>query len=123
MNYVGFVEIDKNATTCHGAKNPGDFIGKICAVLEFDSDGGALVVNPQQNAAAMFEKQDIRRKFECIVSGNTICPPNQSEYETLMYVSKCATRKGGYNNILANMVVHLSLMKGKFTDDFLWQLQ
>jgi len=32
-------------------------------------------------------------------------------------------RKGGYNKLLSRMVIEASLMKGKFTDNFLWQLQ
>jgi len=72
---VGFVHIDKNATTCAGAKNPNEFIGQTCAVMEFDSDGGVLCLNPQQTALAMFDKEDVYRSFKCIVSGNTICPP------------------------------------------------
>lgn len=123
MDYVGFAHIDKNATTIKGAKNPNEFIGKTCAVMEFDCDGGALILNPEQTAMAMVDKKDIYRRFECIVSGNTICPPNQNAIETMMYVTKCVTRKGGYNNILRNMVIEASLMKGVFTDNFLWQLQ
>jgi hypothetical protein len=36
MDIVGFVTINKNATTCMGANNPSEFIGQDCAVIEFD---------------------------------------------------------------------------------------
>lgn len=41
--------------------------------------------------------------------------------EQMMYVHKVTTRKGGYNNLLKNMVIQVSLMNGKLTDDFLFQ--
>lgn len=39
MNIVGFVDIKNDATTCAGAKNPKEFIGKTCPVFEFAKDG------------------------------------------------------------------------------------
>lgn len=92
--------------------------------MEFDCDGGALVLNPEGTALAMFDKKDIYRKFECsgIVS-NIVCPPNVNEFEKMIYVTKCLGRKGGYNELVRNMVIEASLMKGEFTDSFLWALQ
>lgn len=120
---MGFAHIKKDATTCKGAKNPSEFLGQICAVIEFGVDDCVLVLNPQGNALAMFDKEDVFRSFKCIVSGNIICPPNQNSLDTILYVGKCIERKGGYNNLLKNMVIHASLVKGKFNDSFLWQLQ
>jgi hypothetical protein len=120
---VGFCQIKKDATTCKGAKNPNEFIGQTCSVLEFGVDDCVMVLNPQGTALAMFDKEDVLTSFKCIVSGNTICPPNQHPLETMVYVGKCIERKGGYNSLLKNMVIQSSLIKGEFHDNFLWQLQ
>lgn len=118
---VGFAHINENAATCKGAKNPNEFISKICPVIEFDSDGGVLVLNPQSTALAMFEKKDIYRSFECGYSSNVVCPPNLNILETMLYVQKVISRKGTYNNLLKNMVIEASLRKGEFSDSFLFQ--
>lgn len=120
---VGFVHINKNATTCKGAKNPNEFIGETCAVMEFDSDGGVLCLNPQGTALAMFDKQDVYRSFKCGYSNRIVTPPNLGMLEQMMYVAKAQQRKGGYNWLVRNMVIEASLMKGQFTDNFLWQMQ
>lgn len=62
---VGFVHINKNATTCKGAKNPSEFIGQTCPVMEFGVDDCVLVLNPQSTALAMFDKEDVYRSFKC----------------------------------------------------------
>lgn len=36
--------------------------------MEFAVDGGALVINAEATGVAMFDKEDIVRKFECKVS-------------------------------------------------------
>lgn len=123
MDIVGFVDIKKDATTCKGAKNPDEFIGKTCRVMEFDRDGGALVLNPQGTALAMFDKQDIYRRFKCGYANGVVTPPDLDMMEQMMYVTKAQTRKGGYNNILCQMVIQASLMKGEFHDYLLWTKQ
>ena len=121
-NIVGFCTISKNATSCRGAENPSEFTGKDCAVVEF-SNGDVLVLNPQGTALAMFEQKDVYRKFKCGYVNNVVTPPNLDLIGQMAYVGKCMTRKGGYNNILKNMVIVASLQKGEFYDSFLWQKQ
>ena len=123
MDIVGFVHINKNATTCKGAKNPNEFIGQTCPVMEFDREGGVLCFNPQGTALAMFDKEDVYRSFECSVQGDVICPPKQDMLSNMDYMTKCMMRKGGYNKLLSLMVIEASLMKGKFHDSFLWASQ
>lgn len=124
MNYiVGFVHINKNATTCKGAKNPTEFISKICAVMEFGVDDSVLVLNPQCTALAMFDKEDVFRSFKCGYSNGIVTPPNLEMLEQMMYVAKAQQRKGGYNALVRNMVIEASLMKGKFHDSLLWAMQ
>lgn len=120
---VGFVHIDKVATTCKGAKNPNEFIGKTCAVMEFGFDDCVLVLNPQGTALAMFDKEDVLRSFKCGYSNGIVTPPDLDMMNQMMYVVKAQQRKGGYNDLLRNMVIEASLMKGKFHDSFLWAKQ
>ena len=120
---VGFVHINRNATTCKGAKNPSEFIGQTCAVMEFGVDDCVLVLNPQSTALAMFDKEDVYRSFKCGYSNGIVTPPNLEMLEQMMYVAKAQQRKGGYNELVRNMVIEASLMKGKFHDSFLWAMQ
>lgn len=120
---VGFAQIGKNATTCKGAKNPNEFIGQTCPVMEFGFDGSVLVLNPQSTALAMFDKEDVYTSFKCGYVNGTVVPPDLDILGQMAYVTKCIARKGGYNLTLCNMVIQMSLMKGVFTDTFLWQKQ
>jgi hypothetical protein len=120
---VGFAEISKTATTCKGAKNPEEFIGKTCAVMEFGRDGCVMVLNPLGTALAMFEKEDVYRSFRCEYVDGVVTPPDLELFEKMSYVIKAQQRKGGYNHLLRNMVIQASLMKSKFHDSFLWQMQ
>lgn len=123
MDIVGFADISKNATTCKGALNPNDFIGQICPVYEFGFDDSVLVINRQGTALAMFDKEDIFRKFKCGYLNNIVTPPDLDFINQIAYTTKVYNRKGGYNHVLCNMVIEYSLMKGKFSDDFLWYNQ
>lgn len=121
MNEIaGYCTIKKDATT-GTAQNLDKFLGKDVRVMEFARDGGVLVVSSDATEMAMFDKQDVYRKFECSVSGDVICPPNMDVMKQMIYTSKVMMRKGGYNQLLKGMVIQASLMKGKFTDDFLFQ--
>lgn len=91
--------------------------------MEFGHDGCVLVINPQSTALAMFEKEDIYRSFKCGYFSGVLTPPELNHIEEMLYYHKAISRKGGYNRVLMNMVIQASLMKGKFTDDFLWQKQ
>lgn len=122
-NIVGFVHINKNATSCKGAANPNEFIGKTCAVVEFGVDGCVLVLNPQGTALADFSKEDVDKSFKCGYFNGVVTPPDLDLINQMLYVTKAQQRKGGYNRLLCNMVIQASLMKGKFYDNFLWAIQ
>ena len=100
-----------------------EFQGQDVRVMEFDREGGALVVNSKATGLAHFDKEHIYRKFECGVQGDVLTPPRLNVVEQMMYVGKVMTRKGGYNGLLRQMVVQASLMKGKFDDRFLFAVQ
>lgn len=120
---VGFAHINKNATTCSGALNPDEFKGQTCAVMEFGVDDCVLVLNPQSTALASFDKEDVVRSFKCGYSQGIVTPPGLDLLKEIMYVTKAQRRKGGYNKIIAQMVITAGLSKGEFCDSFLWQNQ
>jgi len=122
MEVVGYCTIHRDAKTGTGM-NLEKFIGKDVRVMEFAKDGGVLVISADAQSMATFDKEDVYRKFECSISGDVICPPDMNVIEQMMYHTKVITRKGGYNNILRNMVIEASLMKGKFVDGFLFAKQ
>lgn len=92
-------------------------------VMEFARDGSVLVVNAEATGLASFEPEDVLQKFECTEVGHVICPPGLDPVGQMMYSGRCLTRKGGYNQLLRNMVVVASLKKGTFTDGFLWAVE
>lgn len=121
----GFCTINPNATTGKGIlpEFMDKFLGQICKVMEFDSEGGALVLAVDGSALGMFESKDLLNKFECDVEGYVILPPNLNFYEKMLYLEKLTMRKGGYSPIIGKMVIVASLHKGHYEDKFLFQLQ
>lgn len=119
----GFCEIKIDATTCKGAKNPNEFTGEVCRVMDFGCDDSVLVLNPKGTALAMFDKEDVLRSFKCSYFNGVVLPPNLDLEEKLVFHYKLTTRKGGYNNLLANIVIANSLIKGEYDDRFLFAKQ
>lgn len=120
MDIVGYCTIKKDATT-GVAQNIKSFLGKDVRVMEFARDGGALVINSEATEMAMFNKEDIIRRFECGTQGEYLTPPNLDTLQQMAYMTKLMSRKGGFNQIVRAMVIQTSLHKGKYTDDFLFQ--
>jgi len=124
MDVVGYIEISKDATNMVSAIPISKFQGQTVRVFEFAQDGGALVIDREATGIAMVEKECIKRSFKCtMINNDIVAPPGLNFVEQMLYTTKCMSRKGGYNNIIKEMVIQFSLMKGKFTDDFLWQKQ
>lgn len=122
MNSQGFCLIRKDATTGVGL-NLETFYGQTCRVMEFASDGSVLVVNNEGTAAAMFDAIDVVHSFKCGFVGNVLTPPYLKQIEQFAYASKVLSRKGGYNDLLLNMVITASINKNEFNDNFLFQKQ
>ena len=132
---VGFCIIKKGSKTGITPGNISDFEGKPIRVLEFGHDDCVLVLNNQATAIATFDKEDVEHKFKCSTVNmggvSIICPPKEDnsfgilgvEIGNMMYANKCIARKGGYNNVVSNMVIMASLHSKKFNDNFLWQNQ
>jgi len=123
MEIIGYCTIAKDADCSRSLLTPEDWQGKDVRVMEFSRDGGALVLSSDGANMGMFEKKDIKRRFECGVSGIVITPPGLDIMHQMAYATKAQMRKGGYNQLLAAMVVQASLMKGEFHDSFLWAKQ
>lgn len=90
-------------------------------ILDIAVDGsGFLVLNSKGSALALVEKSDVSMYFLCNVYNGVICPPNMNLFEKMAFAQSRMERKGGYNNIVASIVIAASLTKGEFTDSFLF---
>lgn len=123
MDVVGFATIKRDAKSIVTAGKISDFTEGRVRVLEFATDGGVLCVNANADAIAMIEKEDVLSSFKCTLEGDFVCPPNLNILQRMEYGAKCMCRKGGYNNIVKEMVIAASLHKREFNDGFLWQKQ
>ena len=93
-------------------------------IMDIAVDGNSfLVLNANSSALAMVEKEDVDSLFYCSVLSGVICPPDINIAERMQFALSRQTRKGGYNNIVASLVIAASLLKGYFTDHFLFQNQ
>jgi hypothetical protein len=68
------------------------------------------------------DMSDVARYFLCEEVCGVICPPNLTELQKIGFRMSRLTRKGGYNNLIRNMVIVASLHKGEFNDDFLFTI-
>ena len=122
---TGYCMIKKDAKTVV-AENVKAFLGDTCRVMEFSKpDGGALIMNRQGTELAMVEKEDIISSFECCQQNDILMPIELKDdfLGQMSYVNKVMTRKGGYNNLLKQMVIASSLHRGTFNDYILWAKQ
>ena len=122
MDFQGYASIKSNATGITSAVPLDRFLGHVCRVMEFTEDGGALVLDPKATGLAMVEKEHIHRHFKCCFYGDYIIPTGLGSIEQALYVSRLQMRKGGYNEIVKNLVIGASLHKGEYNDNFLFQL-
>lgn len=129
MEVVGYAIISKTASTGTSAISLDEFRGQTVRVFEFAEDGGVLVLNAKATGLAMFDKEDVRASFKCCLfpspMGDVVCPPELKDnfIKKVEYATRVNMRKGGYNNLLKEMIVHASLHKGKFNDHLLWAKQ
>lgn len=80
--------------------------------LCFASDPGCVV-----DVQSM---DDVYKYFYCDKFNDVLLPPGLDDTQKLIQSIKRVTRDGGYNHIIRKMVIGASLIKGEFTDDFLF---
>jgi len=98
------------------------WLGKHLRCLEINKNSkSALVVSSDSTKMAMFDLTSASSYFECHIEGDVICPPELDIIGRLAYFTKAMSRNGGYNRIVAQLVVAASLHKGEFNDAFLWR--
>lgn len=117
---IGYVQLSPVCNTGMSPLEMSNFADCICRVLEFNREGGVLVVSPDGDGLGMFDKEDIVSSFRCSTMGQVICPPDLDEIRKMEYYYKASSRKGGYNNTIKDIVIALSLSKNTFTDSFLF---
>jgi hypothetical protein len=90
-----------------------------------DNSGFLILVNAEnipQCLVDVRDMSDVARYFFCEEVCGIVCPPNLTELQKIGFRMSRLTRKGGYNNLIRNMVIAASLHKGEFTDDFLFAI-
>lgn len=120
----GFAFINPNATTIMGTEEESTFKGLIVRVIEFsEHDGSALCINSKGSSLAMIDKKDLLMSFRCEVFNGVICKPGLDTLEKLAYAGKVMSRKGGYDEVVRDLVIVSSLHKGGVCDSFLFAKQ
>lgn len=120
MKTVGYVQVKYTATSCRGTAWPHRYIGKICPVVEFFTDGSILVKNDQHNELVTIEPHDIDKTFRCRIQNDIILPYDFNAAETIDYIDCIKARPAGYNERLKNIIIVQSLWWGRFNDSVLW---
>jgi Cu2+-containing amine oxidase len=122
MELSGYCFVNKKTTTGMSAIDISNFEGKVCRVMEFANDC-VLILDSAATGIASFDMCDIGASFKCFEYGEIIYSTELNEIEKMLYTTRCMMRKGGYNNIVKNMVIQASLHYGKFNDNVLWQVE
>ncbi|MPM12596.1 hypothetical protein SDC9_58950 [bioreactor metagenome] len=98
--------------------DPDFWKGKTCRVVDITIAGDVLV--KLDNKIGAFEAKDVVSIFRCQMFADVICSPEISFSDQMLYYKKIMNRKGGYNSLLRDMIISVSLRNGKFTDDFVF---
>ena len=121
MNIKGFCMLKSTQTVRGYAGNAAELLGTPLAIFDVAVNGdGFLVFNKEMTALADVRMPDVDLYFLCEIVNGVVIPPNLSFEQKMAEVAKRIGRKGGYNNIIKNMVIAGSLAKGKFDDRFLF---
>ena len=122
------MDIQGYAIIRHGAQGTSAigieaFYGRPVRVMEFAQDGGVLVIDSQATGFGMFDKEHVQRSFRCTMQGHVVCPPDLDILGRMAYATQAMMRKGGYNQMVQQLVVAASLHAGEFNDSLLWSKQ
>lgn len=82
---------------------------------------GFLVFDPKGRCLIDIQSMDsVKSYFLCKEFSGVVMPHDYNDVQTLNYAVKCLSRKGGYSNLIRQMVILTSLHSGRFDDRFLW---
>lgn len=123
MELQGYCMINPDADFSRAMGEKDQWINKPLRVMEFGVDDCVLVMNTKATEMAMFEPNEVTRKFKCSQQGKVVMPPGLDQVESMMYMNKAMSRKGGYCHIVRSLVISTSLSRGEFCDSCLWQKQ
>jgi hypothetical protein len=118
---VGFCTLVKSPSNKF-VDNVAKFSGFL-RVLERNPEGDVLVLAKDGSELGMFKKTDLLSYFGCSFLNNVVCPPELGFLEATSFAVTRLQRKGGYNDLVRDMVIAYSLMKGSFDDDFLFHVE
>lgn len=122
MGIKGFCILKSTQTVRGYAGDVADLLNTPLVIFDVAVNGdGFLVFNKQMTALADVRMPDVDRHFLCEIVCGVVIPPNLPLEQKMAEVAKRQLRKGGYNNIIKNMVIAGSLAKGKFDDRFLFE--
>ena len=121
MNEIqGYCQLKNDCDCSRSMGEPSSWQGKTVRVVEFNPEGDVLVFDSTGSNMGMFEKKDYSHSFRCNEKGGVLTPTGMNSFDQSAFVFSRLRRKGGYGTIVHNIVVHVSLMKGVFTDEFLF---
>lgn len=120
----GYVLLKSDANCNFAMGKPSDWQNKVLRAMEINEDTkSVLVINSEATHMGMFKLEECERYFHCEVMNKVILPPNLNFMDKLLEFNKRVQRKGGYNDVIYNMVVMASLHSKEFNDKFLFQKQ
>ena len=93
-----------------------------CRALEINEHGALLIANDALSVGTV-DAEDIRRSVRLEIFNGVACPPDLDTVAKMAYALKATSRKGGYNDLVRQMIIMASLHKGEFCDSLLWQKQ
>ena len=124
MGIKGFCILKSTQTVRGYAGDFAELLDTPLVIFDVAVNGdGFLIMNKSMTAMADVRMPDVDRYFLCEIVCGVVIPPDLSIEQKMAEVTKRIARKGGYNNIIKNMVIAGSLAKGKFDDRFLFEMQ
>lgn len=122
MGIKGFCILKSTQTVRGYAGDIAELLNTPLVIFDVAVNGdGFLIMNKSMTAMADVRMPDVDRYFLCEIIGGVVIPPDLSIEQKMAEITKRRARKGGYNDIIKNMVIAGSLAKGKFDDRFLFE--
>ena len=114
MELQGYALVKKDANCSYGMGPASIWQGNIVRVVEFnDSSESVLVTSRDGNAMCMFDFKDLKTSFKCQDYFNVLIPVVKGEANKVFEAMKRQQRKGGYDQIVRQMVIQASIHSGE----------